>query len=84
MTPEFIDLPEDRREKYPALLADIREATTEENREQWVLLAEFGKPGSARDTAFRLKGLNPLFEFITRSDPEDGAGYLYVRFVGEL
>ena len=84
MEPDFIDLPPDPRQKYPALLDAIREATTAENQDQWVILSEFLTPASARDSGSRLRGIYPLFEFASRSDTESDKGLLYVRYIGEL
>ena len=82
--PEFIDLPDDRRSRYPAQLADIKGKTTKANRDKWVMLKEFPAAASARDTSARLKPLHPEFDFTSRSDADTGVGWLYARYTGEL
>ena len=72
---KFVDIPQDGRSKYPALLEDIREATTQDNADKWVLLETFDKPTTARDTASRLKRENPSFEFTSR-----GTGEVFARY----
>ena len=81
---EFVDLPADGRSRYPALLENIRLATTEDNEELWVKLSQFPSVDSARDTANRLKGTHPLFEFTSRIDPNGVSGAVFTRYIGEL
>ena len=76
-TPDFVDLPEDGRSKYPALLKALREA----NQDSWAILATFDKAPSARDTARRLKREHPEFEFTSRLNDDGISGTVYARFV---
>lgn len=72
----FVDLPDDGRSKYPAKLETIRLESTGPNKGLWVLLRQFDKAPSARDTASRLQAKNPDFEITSR-----GAG-VYARWTG--
>ena len=76
-TPNFVDLPADGRSKYPALLDAIREVGSD----RWAELATFDKAPSARDTARRLKGEYPEFEFTSRLNDDGVSGTVYARYV---
>lgn len=77
-TPEFVDLPDDGRSKYPAMLDAIQEAGTD----KWAVLATFDKAPSARDTARRLKKEHGTFEFTSRLNDDGISGTVYARYVG--
>ena len=81
-TPDFVDLPEDGRSKYPALLADIRKHTRR-NPNKWAILVTFTKVGSARDTARRLRHVHPEFEYTTRTNDDGISGTVYARLIKE-
>jgi len=65
MNVQFVDEPEDGRTKYGPMLDHIEkvQANDVEARKQWAILNTFENEQSARDAAFRLKGLHPKFLF---------------------
>ena len=83
MEPEFVDIPPDKRFKYPAIFEGIEANTTEDNKDKWVLVGTFASPAAGRDTASRLGQLYTRFEVTSRTDSEQTKGYVYARFVGE-
>lgn len=69
------------RGKYPAMLAEIK-AQQPLHPGQWALLVEFRTPNSAKDTAYRLRGNHPGFQFRSGKNPETGTGMVYARYTG--
>ena len=61
----------------------IREATNKDNLGKWVKLSSFDTAASARDTASRLKGEYPDFDFKSRTE-EDGGGAVYANYTEGL
>ena len=80
MKPDFVDLPQDGRSKYPEILEGIRLGTTQENADQWVKIQDFDRAPSARDASSRLKGENPEFEFKSRVHDEGEGASVYARY----
>ncbi len=80
--PEFVDLPEDGRKKYPKLLEAIRKGSVGSNTGRWAHLADFDKVASARDATRRLNREYPSYEFTSRSSGDGTGGVMYARFVG--
>ncbi len=80
---QFVELPEDGRMKYPKLLNAIRRQSIGPNSGQWAHLTDFDKVASARDTARRLAGEYPAYEFTSRSKGDGTGGIVYARYVGE-
>lgn len=77
MTIEWEKEPDDGREKYPAMLRDIRRQQLNQlgKRNKWAVLATFDGEQTGRDLAYRLSKANPDFEFVSRKR-DDGTKVL--------
>jgi len=72
MTLEWEDNPDDGREKYPAMLREVRkrQADNPGRRKEWAVLATFDGEQAGRDLAYRLGKAHPDFDFISRKRDE--------------
>ncbi len=55
-------------EKYPAMLADIKESSLEDDHRQWGVLTRMSNEPSARDLSSRLGRVHKDFEIVSRKE----------------
>jgi len=81
---EWETSPDDGREKYPAILREVRKQQNSfpHRKRKWAVIATFNGEQTGRDLAYRLGKGHPDFEFISRKQ-EDGGSKVLTRLKQE-
>ncbi len=82
--PEFVDLPEDGRYKFPVQLDAIRKASVGDKAGRWAVIGDYDLVQTARDTVSRLSREHEAFEFTSRSKGDGTGANIYARFIGGM
>ena len=70
-------------EKYPAMLAAIKDSSLVGDHRSWAVLNKMTNEGSARDLASRLARENPEFDVVSRKQ-DDGTTTVFARLKAEV